>query len=127
MILAVLDKKAGIRLLDYDVYVNVAGGVRPGSPATDLAVALAVAGSLRERTSPHRTVAVGEVGLTGRLRSVHNIDKIVAEAKRLGYDTVIVPPSGKASSAPDSAGGRASGVRVLTAETVTDAIRLYFE
>ena len=127
MILAVLDKKAGIRLLDYDVYVNVAGGVRPGSPATDLAVVLAVAGSLRERTSPHRTVAVGEVGLTGRLRSVHNIDKIVAEAKRLGYDTVIVPPSGKASSAPDSAGGRASGVRVLTAETVTDAIRLYFE
>ena len=127
MILAVLEKKAGIRLLEFDVYVNVAGGVRPGSPATDLAVALAVAGSYRERTSPHRTVAIGEIGLTGRLRAVHNIDKIVAEARRLGYDTVIVPPSGKSSPVPDSEESRSSGVRVLTAETITDAIRLYFQ
>ncbi len=91
MILAVLEKKAGIKLLDYDVYVNVVGGMNTGSTSTDLAVALAIYSSFRGRTSDKKAIAVGEVGLTGHLRSVSNSDKIIQEAVRLGYDRIIIP------------------------------------
>lgn len=121
MILAVLEKKAGIRLIDFDVYVNVAGGVKPGSPATDLAVALAVLSSYRERTSPRRVVAVGEVGLTGRLRAVHNLEKIVPEAERLGYDVAIIPSQSKLSSKAET-----GNIQLLKADTIRDAIAHFF-
>lgn len=121
MILAVLEKKAGIRLIDFDVYVNVAGGVKPGSPATDLAVALAVLSSYRERTSPRRVVAVGEVGLTGRLRAVHNLEKIVAEAERLGYDAAIIPSQSKLSSKAET-----GKIQLLKADTIRDAVAHFF-
>lgn len=121
MILAVLEKKAGVRLIDFDVYVNVAGGVKPGSPATDLAVALAVLSSYRERTSPRRVVAVGEVGLTGRLRAVHNLEKIVAEAERLGYDAAIIPTQSKLSSKAET-----GKIQLLKADTIRDAIAHFF-
>ena len=91
MILAVLEKKAGISLLDYDVYVNVVGGMNTGSTATDLAAALAIYSSFKGRASSRRIVAVGEIGLTGHLRSVANADKIIQEAVRLGYEAVILP------------------------------------
>lgn len=120
MILAVLEKKAGIHLADYDVYVNVAGGVKPGSPATDLAVALAVVSSLRERTSPQRVCAVGEVGLTGRLRAVHNLEKIVAEADRLGYESIIIPSQVKNLKLPASC-----RIQVIKAENIRDAVRIF--
>ncbi len=121
MILAVLEKKAGVRLIDFDVYVNVAGGVKPGSPATDLAVALAVLSSYRERTSPRRVVAVGEVGLTGRLRAVHNLEKIVAEAERLGYDAAIIPSQSKLSSKAET-----GKIQLLKADTIRDAVAHFF-
>ena len=91
MILAVLEKKAGLNLLDYDVYVNVVGGMNTGSTSTDLAVALAIYSSFKSRSSGRRAVAVGEVGLTGNLRSVPNADRIIQEAVRLGYEAVILP------------------------------------
>ena len=98
MLIAVLERHAGLSLADYDVYVNVVGGLRPDSPATDLAVALAIYSSLRERTSPRRVVAVGEVGLTGMLRNIPNTDKIISEAQRLGYERIILPKKNAASS-----------------------------
>lgn len=117
MILAVLEKKAGISLLNQDVYVNVVGGMRPDSPATDLAVALSIYSSFRESTSPRRVVALGEVGLTGDLRSVRNADKIAAEAKRLGYEAVILPrKNGKL---------KIDGIDVIGAANLRDAIRAF--
>ena len=98
MLIAVLERHAGLSLADYDVYVNVVGGLRPDSPATDLAVALAIYSSLRERTSPRRVVAVGEVGLTGMLRNIPNTDKIISEAQRLGYERIILPKKNATSS-----------------------------
>ena len=95
MILAVLEKKVGISLLNHDVYVNVVGGLKPDGPGADLAVALAIYSSFRERTSPRRVVALGEVGLTGNLRAVRNADRIVSEAARLGYETIIIPKGNK--------------------------------
>ena len=91
MILAVLEKKVGMTLINQDVYVNVVGGMRPDSTSIDLAVALAIYSSLKNITSPKRTIAIGEVGLTGDLRSIPNADRIVLEAVRMGYEQVILP------------------------------------
>jgi len=119
LILAVLEKKAGINLLDYDVYVNVVGGMNTGSTSTDLAVALAIFSSFKSRTASKRLVAVGEVGLTGNLRSVPNADRIIQEAERLGYEAVLLPEK----NAGQYRGGR--DIRVLGASNISDAIRAY--
>ena len=121
MIIAVLERQAGMPLLNYDVYVNVVGGMKPDSPATDLAVALAIYSSVRERTSPSRLVAVGEVGLTGNLRTIPNADKIVAEAERLGYDKVLLPKGNAEKASPNSK------VKICGAATLREAIRLFTE
>ena len=91
MIIAVMEKKLGIRLSDKDVYVNIVGGMKPDSTSTDLAVALAIYSALFDKTSKQPSVAIGEVGLTGELRSVGNVDKIISEAERLGYKKLVVP------------------------------------
>ena len=121
MILAVLEKKAGLNLLDYDVYVNVVGGMNTGSTSTDLAVALAIYSSFRGRSSSKRLVAAGEVGLTGNLRSIPNAGKIVQEAVRLGYEAVILP----AKNAGQAGKASAEGIRVLGAANISDAIRAF--
>ena len=97
MILAVLEKKYGLNLMNQDVYVNVVGGLRPDSTSVDLGVALAVYSSLRGVTCPRRVLAVGEVGLTGELRSIRNIEKIVSEAERMGYEQIILPAKNAAA------------------------------
>jgi DNA repair protein RadA/Sms len=119
MILAVLEKKAGISLLDYDVYVNVVGGMNTGSTATDLAVALAIYSSFKSRASRRRIVAAGEVGLTGNLRSISNADRIIQEAVRLGYEAVILPENnaGQIKETPK--------IKVFGASNISDAIRAY--
>lgn len=91
MILAVLEKKQGLNLLNQDIYVNVVGGLKPDSTSVDLGVALAVYSSMQGKTSSKRTVAIGEVGLTGDLRSVASAEKIASEAIRLGYEKIIMP------------------------------------
>ena len=124
MILAVLEKKAGLSMLDYDVYVNVVGGMSTGSTATDLAVALAIYSSYKSRASSRRLVAAGEVGLTGNLRSIPNADKIIQEAVRLGYDDVILPDkNARQSAAVIKKSG--SNIQVLGASNISDAIRAY--
>jgi DNA repair protein RadA/Sms len=142
MILAVLEKKAGIDLHEFDVYVNVVGGMNTGSTSTDLAVALAIYSSFRGRTAKKGVVAVGEVGLTGNLRSVPNADKIVQEAVRLGYEAVILPErnarqtaqSGKNIEIADrgltvsvtpSAPDISDNIKVLGASNIVDAIRAF--
>lgn len=91
MIIAVLEKKMGMTLINHDVYANVVGGLRPDSTSIDLGVALAVYSSMRGVICPRRCLAIGEVGLTGDLRSVQNADKIAMEASRLGYEQIIMP------------------------------------
>ena len=148
MLIAVLERHAGLSLADYDVYVNVVGGLRPDSPATDLAVALAIYSSLRERTSPRRVVAVGEVGLTGMLRNIPNTDKIISEAQRLGYERIILPKKNAASSQSgksnaqsgnnsavqsgaqsgiksDALSGGRSGIEICGADNLRDAIKQF--
>lgn len=115
MILAVLEKKAGISLLNYDVYVNVVGGMRPDSTATDLAVALAIFSSFRGKCTAAKTIAIGEIGLTGNLRSVRNAEKIAAEAVRLGYEKIILPKKNSKFTL--------AGISIVGAENIMEAIR----
>jgi len=91
MILAVLEKKMGMTLNNQDVYVNVVGGLRPEGTYTDLAVALAVYSSYRGKPLGSRTVAFGEIGLTGDLRAVQNGEKILREAGKLGFERIVLP------------------------------------
>ncbi|MBQ6663716.1 MAG: DNA repair protein RadA [Firmicutes bacterium] len=121
MILAVLEKKAGLTMINQDVYVNVVGGIRPDSTSVDLAVALAVYSSLRGIRCPRRVIAVGEVGLTGELRSVANLDKIAAEAARMGYEQLIVPQKNAAALA----GGRVGNCRISGARNIHEAIAAF--
>ena len=119
MILAVLEKKAGLNLLNHDVYANVVGGMKSDSTATDLAVALAIYSSAKSKASSKRIVAIGEIGLTGNLRSVPNTDKILQEAIRLGYDAIILPKKNAEQVSP------AKGIEIFGANNISEAIKVF--
>jgi DNA repair protein RadA/Sms len=91
MVLAVLDRRCGVRLNDRDVYVSTVGGARVSDPAADLAAALAVASAACNKPVPPRLVALGEVGLAGELRRVPGISRRLSEAARLGSAEAVVP------------------------------------
>lgn len=91
MILAVLERKAGLSLINQDIYVNVVGGLKPEGTSIDLAVALAIYSTCKGIAGSGKTIALGEIGLTGDLRSVQNSEKIVREAARMGFERVILP------------------------------------
>jgi len=93
MLIAVLARHAGLNLTGHDVYVNVAGGLRIEEPAADLAVAAALASSLRERPVRHGTLLAGEIALSGRLRRAPRAERRLAEARRLGFERLITGPA----------------------------------
>jgi len=98
LLLAVLDKRAGLSFAQTDVFVNVVGGLRLVEPAGDLAVAAALASSVYERPLPGDAVFVGEVGLGGEIRGVNRLDRRIAEAEQLGFTTAFVSDQSKASA-----------------------------
>jgi DNA repair protein RadA/Sms len=116
LLLAVLGRRAGVSLGSHDVYANLAGGLSVAEPGLDLAVALALASSLRDRPVDARTVVVGEVGLLGELRAVSGVDRRLREAARLGFERAIVPAGRGAETVVD-------GIRVVQAASLRDAIR----
>ena len=91
ILIAVLEKRAGLDMGNYDVYVNLAGGMRINEPSLDLAAALAIASSFRNTSIDPYTVVFGEVGLTGEIRGVAMAEKRVVEAAKLGFKTCIMP------------------------------------
>ncbi len=91
MIVAVLERRAGMQLGRHDMYCSVAGGLRVNEPAADLGIALAIASSFRNRSRATNTAAFGELGLSGEIRGVGAADRRTAEARRLGYTTVVTP------------------------------------
>ena len=94
LLLAVAEKRGGMKLGVFDAYINVIGGLRLDEPGADLPVILAVASSYRDTAVPDDLVAIGEVGLTGEIRSVSNMNQRLAEAARLGFKKVIIPKNG---------------------------------
>ncbi len=93
MLLAVLEKRLGLGLGQYDVFVNIAGGVRVDDPAVDMAVASAIVSSFRDIPADSQTVVVGEIGLGGEIRTVAQVDQRIAEAAKLGFKSFVLPGS----------------------------------
>ncbi len=120
MILAVLDKRAAVPVRQADCYVSTVGGVRVSEPACDLAIALAMAGSVSDRALPPGTVAMGEVGLAGEIRAVTGIPRRLAEAARLGFVKAVVP-AGALGGEPTP-----PGIQVVEVSDIRQAVNLGF-
>ncbi|MDP2671042.1 MAG: DNA repair protein RadA [bacterium] len=95
LLVATLNKRAGLNLQNQDVFINVVGGLKLVEPAADLAVCLAIAASVSDRVISKQTVSFGEVGLMGEIRTVPNLKKRVAEAKKLGFSKFITPETAR--------------------------------
>lgn len=91
LLMAVLEKRMGMALSNSDAYVNIAGGIRMNEPAIDLGIVLAIVSSFRNRPIDEKTIVFGEVGLSGEVRAVNMPEQRVAEAKKLGFETCILP------------------------------------
>ena len=117
LLLAVLEKRAGMQMSSCDVYVNIAGGIRMTEPAIDLGLILALVSSYKDIAIDEKTIAFGEVGLSGEIRSVNMAQQRVQEAKKLGFETVLMPRvSMKALQKTD-------GIHIVGLETVRDAVQ----
>lgn len=118
LLVAVLSRRVGIQLSDQDVFVNVVGGLQVSEPAADLALASAIASSARDRAMPPDLALVGEVGLSGELRSVAQLPARLSEASRLGFREVVVPASARSSvTAP-------AGLKVSAVASLAEALAL---
>ncbi|MCH7922372.1 MAG: DNA repair protein RadA [Nitrospinae bacterium] len=120
LLTAILEKRAGFALHDQDIYLNVAGGVRIEEPASDLGVACAIISSFRSRPVPFEAVCLGEVGLTGEVRTVPHVEARCKEAASLGFKQAIIPPR----TGSDQPGLALKAVEVATLE---DAFAVLFE
>jgi DNA repair protein RadA/Sms len=117
MLLAVLEKRAGVHLGQYDVFVNIAGGVRIDEPAADLGVAVSVVSSVRDSGVDPSAVAIGEVGLGGEIRAAGQIEKRIQEARKLGFKRMVLPAGNmKNLRKPD-------GVQLVGVQTIVEAIK----
>jgi DNA repair protein RadA/Sms len=116
MITAVLTKRVGLRLGNQDIIANVTGGLRIGEPAADLGIALSIASSFRDVGVDPQLVAVGEVGLSGELRAVSQLDRRVAEAARLGFKRCLVPKT-SARISPEN-------IEIVPVNTLREAISI---
>ncbi|MQA28161.1 MAG: DNA repair protein RadA [Micromonosporaceae bacterium] len=122
MVLAVLERRAKVRLHDRDVFAATVGGVRIAEPAADLAVALAVASAARDVPIPPDLIAVGEVGLAGEVRPVSSAPRRLAEAARLGFRRALVPVG-----ADPATHGQAPGIEVIEVPDLGSALRAAVE
>lgn len=118
MLLAVLEKRSGLRVGGSDAYINVIGGLNINEPSADLAAILALASSFRDKPVSDDLVAVGEVGLTGELRPVLQLSMRLSEIQRLGFRTCLIPKNSTGKiSVPE-------GLKLITARTISEAISL---
>ncbi|MFC1949632.1 DNA repair protein RadA, partial [Chloroflexota bacterium] len=116
LVTAVLTRRIGLKLGNQDIMVNVAGGLKIGEPASDLGIALAITSSARDVAVDPELAAVGEVGLSGELRAVSQLDRRLNEAARLGFKHCIVPKTGAGASQS------VKGIKVIPAATLKEAI-----
>ena len=120
MLLAVLEKRVGFKLLQKDVFVNIAGGIRVNDPAIDLAVLAAVLSSNMDIALDEQTCITGEVGLAGEIRPVNRIDQRIREAEKLGFKTIIVPKGQKYNT-------HNLQIKVVEISRVVDAFKFLFK
>ena len=119
LLMAVLEKRAGLPLSNYDAYVNIVGGIRMNEPAADLGIVMAIASSYKNRPVPEDAIVFGEVGLSGEVRAVTMPEQRVAEARKLGFKTCIIPEvSVRALGTSDEK----LGIRVVGVRSVNQVI-----
>ncbi len=116
LLMAVLEKRVGLSLGDCDAYLNIAGGIKVTEPAVDLGIVLSVVSSFRNKPLPADLVAFGEVGLSGEVRSISQIEGRVKEAAKLGFKTCVVPATGKESLK------NMEGVKIIYVNSVAEAM-----
>ena len=117
LLMAVLEKKVGIHLGSSDAYVNIAGGMKMTEPAIDLGICLAVVSSCKDIVIPDKVMVFGEVGLSGEIRAVSMAGQRVQEAKKLGFETVMLPEVCRSSI------GKIEGIRLIYVSQIRDAIQ----
>ena len=118
LLMAVLEKRVGLHLSNYDAYVNIAGGVKMNEPAIDLGIVIAIVSSYKNKAIDEKTIVFGEVGLSGEVRAVSMPEQRVAEAKKLGFETCIIPEVSK-----DMVKG-IQGIKVIGVKNINDAMQL---
>lgn len=116
LLMAVLEKRLGLHLSAYDAYVNIAGGIRMSEPAIDLGIVLALISSYKDRAIDEKTIAFGEVGLSGEVRAVSMAEQRVQEAGKLGFNTVIMPEVSVKSAE------KVKGIKIIGVRTLRDAV-----
>lgn len=124
LLIAVLEKKIGLNLVNYDIYVNVIGGLKVDEPACDLAIIGAIASSFKDKPIAIETVLMGEVGLTGEVRSVSHIDKRISEAIRIGFRKCVVPYNNMKSIKQMNF---EDNVQIFPVNTVAEALDIIFK
>jgi len=118
LLMAVLEKRAGLSLSNSDAYINIAGGIRMNEPAVDLGIVMAIVSSYRNRPIDEKTIIFGEVGLSGEVRAVNMPEQRVAEAKKLGFTRCIMPAVSKEMIKS------AAGIELAGVKNISEAINL---
>jgi DNA repair protein RadA/Sms len=116
LLMAVLEKRLGMSLGNCDAYVNIAGGIKMNEPAIDLGIVMALVSSYRNRPIDEKTIVFGEVGLSGEVRAVNMPEQRVAEAKKLGFETCILPEVSLKMVK------EIQGIRLVGVKTVNEAV-----
>jgi DNA repair protein RadA/Sms len=124
LIIAVLTKRAGLKLFNQDIIVNVTGGLRVNEPAVDLGIASAIASSFRDAKPISGLVALGEVGLNGELRGVSHVERRLAEAIRLGFKSCIMPRITPIIASELKQSFHSAGIHLIEVGSVAEALRL---
>ncbi|HHV99559.1 MAG TPA: DNA repair protein RadA [Clostridiaceae bacterium] len=122
LLMAVLEKRVGLQLYNYDAYVNVVGGIKVDEPACDLGIIVAIASSFKNTPVREDTVMIGEVGLTGEIRAVSQIDKRVMEARRIGFKNCIIPAGNM--NLIKRIQGAGSDINITAVKNVQEALEL---
>ena len=118
LLMAVLEKRLGLPLSGYDAYVNIAGGIKMNEPAADLGIVMAIASSYKNQSVSEGTIVFGEVGLSGEVRAVTMPEQRVAEAKKLGFKTCILPEVSVKTL------GKIDGIEIIGVKSIKEALNL---
>jgi DNA repair protein RadA/Sms len=124
LIIAVLNKRAGLKLFNQDIIVNVTGGLRVNEPAVDLGIAAAIASSFRDAKPISGLVALGEVGLNGELRGVSHVERRIAEAIRLGFKSCLMPRLSPIIASEVKQSLHSADIHLIEVGSVAEALRL---
>ena len=118
LLMAVLEKRVGIHLSNYDAYVNIAGGIKMNEPAVDLGIVMAIESSYKNQPIDEKTIVFGEVGLSGEVRAVNMPEQRVAEAKKLGFTTCIMPEVSR------EVVKNIKGIKIIGVKTINEALQV---